>query len=506
MNFLHSKINTSKRRSSHLLVKLFVYCLFVAWLSGCGTPTVNNTATVSPTASLTESPTKVPLEPTQTPKPVYETVKSRGYLTTPEELKVVAKKAEQGMEPYQSAVNDVIQWADMEWQYELDSEETCSDANSPAWNDNGGGTPILYAKALAYHLTGDLRYAEDVKSILERIMTEVKKINIDVERCRLVFGWGTPELVASADLIEDYWWNKTCTGPTRTQYADTQIGTGNCKELFQNWLAKNPYYVVSYSAESSKSNWGAAATNTLAYIADYLWDRSDIFLVHRNPSEINEGKDLELTPSEAFVHANNLALERMNGYGVEYSSSSACDFLNGSQQSSQWPPVKSQISELGIVPEDARRQEYCNIPAYNGEYQNYPQIHLGNNIQQCELMLRRGDSSCFDNVDNSDIPDYTFKGTDGNPKTTHLYPGRGSIERAIKAIIVDSNTEWRHDSALEVAFRYYYAHHTLPGFDRWAAQITGQHDCSQDVCFGILTHGFSIDEEFPTPPPTVSPP
>lgn len=73
-------------------------------------------------------------------------------------------------------------------------------------------------------------------------------------------------------------------------------------------------------------------------------------------------------------------------------------------------------------------------------------------------MLRRGDPSCFDNVDISDIPNYTCIGPDGKVKTTQLYPDRGSIERAINAIIVDSGTEWRYDSALAVAFRYYNSH------------------------------------------------
>jgi len=504
MIILNSKINSTKHITYSLFVKFFISFILIVGLSSCGTPASESTPTASPTQARVEA------EPTQTPELEllsHTTGTSRGYLTTPQELTAIAKKAEQGIEPYQSAVNDAIRWADREWKYEFKAHENCSSADRPAWNDNGGGTPILYAKALAYHLTGDIRYAEEAKSILESIMTEVERIDDDNQRCRLVFGWGTPELVASADLIEDHWWNQTCTGPTGTQYTDTQIGTGNCKQLFQNWLAKNPYYIVSYSAESGKSNWGAAATNTIAYIADYLWDRPDIILVHRNPPLRNDGKDLMMTPSEAYAYANKLALDRMNGFGVEYGSSTSCDYLSGSQQNSQWPPVKSQISELGIIPEDARREQDCNIPAYNGKYQNYPQIHLGNNIQQCELMLRRGDASCYDNIDNSDIPDYTFIGPDGISRTTHLYPGRGSIERAIKAIIVDSNTEWRHDSALEVAFRYYYVHHTLPGFEQWAAQLNGQpDDCSQDVCFGALTHGFSIEDESPTLPPTVPPP
>ena len=495
---LHSKIKSA----CQVFAKILIGFILTVGLSNCQPLSVASTPTLNPIQTPTVT------EPVQTPESLpLPPGKSRGYMTTPQELAAIAKKADQGIEPYQSAVNQVLQWSNKDWDYELNAHENCSSADSPVWNDNGEGTPILYAKALTYHLANDTRYAEEVKNILERIMTEVQRIDINTAQCRLVFGWGTPELVASADLIEDYWWAQSCNGPTGTNYNDTRTGTGNCKQLFQNWLAKNPYYIVSYSAESSKSNWGAAATNTLAYIADYLWDRPDIILVHRNPPLINSGEEMKLTPSEAYAHANQLAIDRMNGYGVEYTSNSSCDVLSGRQQSSNWPPVKSQITEQGIIPEDARREEHCNIPSYNGKYQNYPQIHLGSNIQQCELMLRRGDSSCYDNIDNSDIPDYTFIGPDGESRTTHLYPGRGSIERSIKAIIVDSNTQWRHDSALEVAYRYYYTHHTLPGFDQWTAQLDGRpHGCSQDICFGTLTHGFFIGNESPDPVPTITPP
>jgi hypothetical protein len=431
---------------------------------------------------------------------------SKGYLTTPKELAVIQAKADQGIEPYRSAVKDVLAWAKKDWNFSLDSVHNCPDANTPAWIDNQGGVPILYAKALAYHLTGKVQYAQDVKNILQRIMTEVLQISTDEQQCRLNFSWGTPELVASADLIEHYWYKQSCTGPVSTVYADTTIDSGNCKKLFQNWLVKNPYYLVSYTAEGAQSNWGASSTNTLAYIADYLWDRPDVVLVHRvgDPQSQDKIEMLSLSPAEAYARANKLMFERMNGYGIEYFSNKSCSYLGGDQQSNQWMPVKSQITEKGIIPEDARRQEFCNIPQYNGEYQNYPQLHLGSNIQQCELMLRRGDSACYDNVDNSDIPNYSYVYSDGTTKVTHLYPGRGSIERAIDAIIIDSHTEWRHDSALAVAYRYYYNHHRLPGIEQWPSQIDKVDDCAQDICFGVLTHGFAADEQ-PELPPVVPP-
>jgi hypothetical protein len=105
----------------------------------------------------------------------------------------------------------------------------------------------------------------------------------------------------------------------------------------------------------------------------------------------------------------------------------------------------------GNIPEDARRDEFCNVPRYNGQYQNYPQLHLGNLIQQCELMLRRGDRSCYDNVQIEDRPDFSFTDPAGKQRTTRLHAGRGSLERAINAVIVDSHTEWGRPSALAVA-------------------------------------------------------
>src|SRR5690606_3060019 len=356
--------------------------------------------------------------------------------------------------------------AGKEWDYSLDKETSCKGSDRPRWIDEEGGIPRLYARALAYHLTGEEHYAADVQEILERIMTKVETIDIDEMQCRLNFAWGTPELVASADLIEEYWQDHECRGPASTLYGVTTLRQGNCKELFQNWLVKNPYYVISLSAAGSNSNWGAAATNATAYIADYLWDRPEVRLLHRHPAQLYNGKVLSLSPSEAYIYANQLMFDRMNGYSVEYQSSSSCDYLSGEQQSDAWEPVKSQISETGVIPEDARREEYCNIPHYNivleeGEYQNYPQINLGNNIQQCELMLRRGDRRCFDNVDYTTVKDFAFLGPDGKTKVTTLYPGRGSIERAINAIIIDANTEWRHDAALEIAYRYYSVHNRL---------------------------------------------
>jgi myo-inositol-hexaphosphate 3-phosphohydrolase len=495
---VHDEENDAENKQNYKLISWQTVANFITPTPASAADAVNSGSQGTPSSPATTRPAGQ-----TSAKGAHQ---SRGYQTTPQELQLIKKKADQGLEPYKTTVADLFVWADRGWGYKIKEKETCKDADRPIWLDDSEGTPILYAKALAFHLSGNVRYAEEVKSILQRIMTEAKQITLDDPQCQLNFGWGTPELVATADLIDTYWQDQICTGPTSTLYDDVTIGSGDCKTLFQNWLVKNPYYVVSYSAANNQSNWGAAATNTTAHIADYLWDRPDVKLLHRNPRQVNAGKALALSPREAFILANKQMIDRMNGYAVEYGSNYSCDYLSGTQQNPQWPPVKSQITENGVIPEDARREESCNVPHYSGIYENYPQVHLGNNIQQCELLLRRGDNSCYENMDNTDISDYSFVDPDGKLQKTHLRPGRGSIERAIKAIIVDAKTEWKHESALQVAYRYYYKRHKLDGFAEWAQYIDPHaNNYDQDICFGALTHGFAADE-IPELPPTVSPP
>lgn len=416
---------------------------------------------------------------------------ARGYLTTPFELERIAEKADAGIEPYASARSAVLARATSPWLWGLSAHETCPDAETPAWNDNSGGTRWIYANALAHHLTGSSSHADAVAQALASLISQVQ--GFDLESCDLNLAWGMPELVAAADLIEDHWSGLLCSGPLSATPGDATLGSGPCKRLFQNWLAKHVYYTVSEMASSAQNNRGAAGTNTLAYVADYLWDRDDLLLVHRNPSRINAGEPYLFTPAQAYAHANQLARDRMNGYGVHLGATSSCDYLGGAVQSPQYAPVKSQITPSGIVSEDARRNEYCNVPVYNGTYQNYPQGHIGNTLQHCELMLRRGDRSCYDNEDPTDVPDFPVLGPDGVLRTTRLLPGRGSLERAIKAVITDSWSEWRHDPALEVAYHYYRHYGRFPGRGGWLAQSDNPNACYQDLCLTTLTHGFALD-------------
>jgi hypothetical protein len=414
---------------------------------------------------------------------------ARGYLTTPLELLIIRQKADEGIEPYATARTEIVAIAATPWLWGFSSTETCPDANTPRWIDNSSGTRWLYANALAYHLTGNASHAQAVRARLEGAMSQVQAFGPD---CDTNVGWGAPELVAAADLIEVYWEGLTCTGPQSATPGDNTLGSGPCRTRFQNWLAKAVYPVVSQMATASQNNRGAAGTNTMAHVADYLWDRSDVLLVHHNPSRINGGLDQLFTPEQAFEYARQLTLDRMNGYRIDLGGSS-CDYLSGIFQEPSYPPVKSQITAGGIIPEDARRDEFCNVPFYNGFYQNYPQGHIGHNVQHCELLLRRGDRSCYDNQDLSDLPNHPVLGPDDVLRSTHLEPGRGSLERAIKAILIDSSTEWRHDPALEVALQYYLYHGREEGATLWRHEIDDRNACYTDLCLTTVTHGLPSD-------------
>lgn len=435
---------------------------------------------------------------------------ARGYLTTPPELSRIARHTAQGKAPYAAAVAQVLSYANKAWQFPLVAHTSCESVHDPAWIHHQGGAPIVYAKALAYHLTGEKAYARDVQAILARVMTEVVTIVPHSQQCQLNFAWGIPEYVYAADLIEDVWQDLSCRGPLSTAHGEHQHGEGKCKWLFQNWLIKNPYYIVSYTDPGSMNNWSTAGANATGVIADYLWDRPAVLLEHRNPWWVAGGRSVFLTPAQAFASIRQRTLAGMNGYAVHYGSSKSCDLLEQStaQLPALGPPVKSQITPEGIIPEDAKRQEYCNIKQYNGTYQNYPQLNLGHLVSYCELLWRRGDASCFDNVDNTDVPQFTFPGPRGQTLTTHLYPGRGSLERAINAIVLDSYTPWKKDGGLEIAYRYYFRHKRLPNtaLHRWFANLDRRpFGPSQDACFTTLTHGFTPGE-VPESPPTASPP
>src|SRR5215471_19750061 len=116
-----SKLNTKnftccESRPNAKLVIFFLLSIII--LSSCGTPVgkVNPSVTPIPTAIAEEPTQQIDSSVlTQLPLPPPKSGTSRGYLTTPQELKVIAQKAQQGIEPYQTYENELLDWANRDW-------------------------------------------------------------------------------------------------------------------------------------------------------------------------------------------------------------------------------------------------------------------------------------------------------------------------------------------------------------------------------------------------------
>lgn len=411
---------------------------------------------------------------------------SRGYLTTPQELREIKFKALQGIEPYKSAYRHVLKYANKPWEWRrrrLSGRITCRTSKEPKYIMQG--SQFIYAKALAFVLTKNETYALEVKSAIEGLfgITSFGKPGNSEKpdrQCQLNLSWSLPGFIRAADLLEDYpaWQN------------------GGSKCSFQNWLAKVAYPTISFTAEVSMSNWGAAATNACTYIADYLYNRPELHLVSYNRLDTAVQTTIR-NPAEAYEHAIQLALGRMNGTRAEGrgSSSRACDFD---------PEVKSMIRPDGGIPDEMRRGStgcYGTRILENDPSNMYTQTHLQNVIAQAELLLRRGDRRIYENIQYDSLA-MTYHDPRGRQHSVILTPGRGSLKKAILFVLDEPSFQKPRalKSAAEVAYRYYRD----PAMRR-AVLHSRPNSASRAMSFETLTHGFS-EVENPGPPPTVPPP
>jgi hypothetical protein len=405
---------------------------------------------------------------------------SRGYLTTPAELEQIAAKAAQGIEPYRSAVTQLLEYSAKPWKWNLPPGHVgCPSADEPAYLARG--SILIYAKALAFRLTDNSSYAAEVIPAIAGLLNVESwgdpAGTTKVERhCQLNLSWTIPGFIRAADLLESYPpWEKS-----------------GLKRRFQQWLATVVYPVVSFTAEVSVSNWGAAACNLSTYIADYLWDRQDLRLV-----TTVAGHSDSRTPAQAYQHAVELTLARMNGTRAERpgGSSRSCD-LN--------PRTKSMIRPDGGIPDELRRgSSGCEAAKIisNDSSNMYSQTHLQNLIAQAELLWRRGDRRLYDNVQKQAQP-WEYVDAKGRRHTVVLPAGRGSLRQAILFVIDHPSfqTPRALRSAAEVAARYYHD----PVMFRMV-QPTRPNSGTRAMAFETLTHGFAQDET-PAPPPVVAPP
>lgn len=374
--------------------------------------------------------------------------KARGYLTTPQELSDIAEKARKGIHPYQEAVKDLLYVAkepgDWSKKYKtISGEQTCNETREPAYLFRG--SPLVYAKAIAYHLTGDKAYAAAVR---QRVLDLADTFGYGGEvysganQCILNLSRYVPGWIMAADLIEDYaGWSQSD------------------KQTFQFWLANEVYKKVDWNSRTRRNNWGSAGSATAAMIADYLWD---------SPYQLGD-----LTPAAAFQMHKQIQLNRMNTiwqgdfddcaiWGIQPYGGIPEELVRGSSGcEAQW-----------IVDEDASW--------------TYTMTTLQAFVLHAELLWRRGDNSIYEN---------------------RMENGGGSLLQGILFVIKnpvtpDKSLDWRdgNKQMLEVAYRYYRDPAIAEQLRIGQANRYIGGPSEQTLHFGTITHGFA-DGEQPYPQP-----
>ncbi len=409
-----------------------------------------NTATPSPSPSPTPLPSPSPSPtpfPSPSPTPSSSASQSRGYLTTPAELAQIKIKSQQGIEPYRSAVNALLTKAGTpsSWSFGVvdpNNRDLLQDAAA-----------MVYAKSMAYHLTGNAEFAAVVRQkILEMSVTNTCANDYSGSNgCILTLSRHVPGYIAAADLIADYpgW-------------------TAGDKQTFQIWLRDKVYRFTDWASDARSTNWGSVGTAATLYIADYFAN-SSFPLIDRS--------GVVFSAHQAFLEARQRAYDRNNGNSYMYNS--VCPQTIG-----------LGFQNYGGIPEETGRGStgcWGNYLLTNDDSWSYMIAHLSGTLPTAELLLRRGDRGLYDNL-RSD--------------------GKGSILRAILYVIENpvspaNSFNWldSRKSILEIAYRY-YRHPAIArqlGIGTSSRHIAGSGNSAMPH-FGTLTHGFAIGENPPLPP------
>jgi hypothetical protein len=383
---------------------------------------------------------------------------ARGYLTTPQELVEIAAKAGEGVEPYRSAVRQVVKFADTPeyWPYgTISGWQDATSAKEPEFL--GRGDTLVYAKALTYHLNNDPRYAAKVRELLLDLTDTYGwggETYSGSNNCILNLSRAIPAWIAAADLISEY-----------------PLWSAEDKLQFQQWLSTEVFKKVKWASDSRSTNWGTAGSAAAAYSADYVASSGLLLPDHRG---------VQLTSREAYLEAKQRQIDRMRGNTYMYNS--VC--------STQTVGIRA---DGGIPTELGRGSAGCDgrwIVDLDSSW-TYQMSYLEGVIAQAELLLRRGDNTLYEYI---------------------AADGHGSLKRAVDFIVNNPNdssksVDWASGRLpqLELVYRYYrdpvVAHQLgIGGSKRYVGGKS-----SITLYWTTLTHGFAVGET-PGTPPTVDPP
>ena len=174
----------------------------------------------------------------------------------PSDLAERAAWANDGLEPWASAKADLLADADAALPPAPHPSASLDipDTEGPFVDD----TALAYGLALAYSVTGDVRYAEGAREyIMAWVRTTNRLLNVcpDGGECQtsLIVGRVVPGFVFAADLIR----------PAKVMTAADEV-------KLQDWLRD----LILPNLSLRPSNWGDAGNFSRAVISDYLGDRA----------------------------------------------------------------------------------------------------------------------------------------------------------------------------------------------------------------------------------------
>lgn len=193
---------------------------------------------------------------TDASRPPPATGPSAGYLTSLDELRERAALARAGVEPFASAVDDLINWADDALDHDPDPAESLriKGTDGPFFDD----ATAAYGLALAFGVSGDERYAAHSRDlILAWVETTTKLRNAcpDGGECQtsLIVARVVAGFVFAADLLEqgDAW-------------------DASDRAALSSWLAE----LILPILPVLPNNWGDAGNFAEIAITDYIGDES----------------------------------------------------------------------------------------------------------------------------------------------------------------------------------------------------------------------------------------
>ena len=329
------------------------------------------------------------------------TIQPKGFLVSADELLEIRENAKLGIEPHKTNVSLFLQFIDnlmeesLDWP-ELPNEVIVYDrsSSSPIQISSTGGR-LVYGTAIAWHLTGDPKYAARSRELILQLSETYGFRNDEKES----FHWGaqgilnlsrggTPYIYA-ADLLETW-----------------EGWTAEDKLKYQIWLRDIMYPKVAWSSRFRKNNWGVAGSFSSALIAYYLLEHPDWELEEISPVA------RKLSPQEAFEAHNSMQIGRLKT-SQEWKMDAKVDLWG--------------ILPNGAIPEEIRRGDDPIDGDYlpsSGSGTRYSMTHIEHMTAHAEFLKRLGDTSIYDHVDQdgsgSLLQAYLF--IIDNPKQSHCFP------------------------------------------------------------------------------------